>query len=201
MLNKNRNQMNIRGVMVDGVWIDQPMDVKREFFSHFQNRFAAPFHSRIIIDMVFPNTIYMEQQEDLERSVSREELKAVVWECRVDKSPGPDGFTFYFCRQFWASIEKDVFDAVDYFFINGDMPKGCNSSFIALIPKVPAAFIVVLLLIWLLFAIVGEIVLLIISMVIRLGIREDFYVFGILLFFAKVITLFWITLSFFGVFG
>lgn len=102
--------------MVDGVWIDQPMDVKREFFSHFQNRFAAPSHSRIIIDMVFPKTISMEQQEDLERSVSREEWKAVVWDCRVDKSPGPDGFTFYFYRQFWATIEKDVFDAVNYFF-------------------------------------------------------------------------------------
>ncbi|GJY12541.1 RNA-directed DNA polymerase, eukaryota [Tanacetum coccineum] len=30
----------------------------------------------------------------------------------------------------------DVFGAVEYFFINGDIPKGCNSNFIALIPKI-----------------------------------------------------------------
>nr|GEX42556.1 nucleotide-binding alpha-beta plait domain-containing protein [Tanacetum cinerariifolium] len=29
-----------------------------------------------------------------------------------------------------------VFEAVDYFFMHGDMPNGCNSNFIALIPKI-----------------------------------------------------------------
>ncbi|GKA36109.1 hypothetical protein Tco_0722600, partial [Tanacetum coccineum] len=30
-------------------------------------------------------------------------------------------------------IEKDVFEAVDYFFMYGEIPNGCNSNFIALI--------------------------------------------------------------------
>nr|GEU89305.1 RNA-directed DNA polymerase, eukaryota, reverse transcriptase zinc-binding domain protein [Tanacetum cinerariifolium] len=42
-------------------------------------------------------------------------------------------------RQFWSSIENDVFAAVSHFFTFGDIPNGCNSSFIALIPKVPDA--------------------------------------------------------------
>ncbi|GKA67464.1 hypothetical protein Tco_0767381 [Tanacetum coccineum] len=40
ILNKKRNQMNIRGITIDGVWKEQPNDVKQEFLSHFQDRFA-----------------------------------------------------------------------------------------------------------------------------------------------------------------
>nr|GEZ66325.1 cysteine-rich receptor-like protein kinase [Tanacetum cinerariifolium] len=60
---------------------------------------------------VFGTFLY--SQEELECDVSKEELKWAVWDCGVDKSPGPDSFIFgFFC---------------------------CNSSFIALIPKTPGA--------------------------------------------------------------
>nr|GFC38684.1 RNA-directed DNA polymerase, eukaryota, reverse transcriptase zinc-binding domain protein [Tanacetum cinerariifolium] len=72
---------------------------------------------------------------DLERKITKEEVKRVVWDCGDDKSSGPDGFSFSFYRYFWTTIEHDVFEAVDYFFMHGDMPNGCNSNFIALIPK------------------------------------------------------------------
>ncbi|GJT92501.1 RNA-directed DNA polymerase, eukaryota, reverse transcriptase zinc-binding domain protein [Tanacetum coccineum] len=76
------------------------------------------------------------KEEDLEQDITKEEVKRAVWDCGVDKSPGPDGFSFYFYRHFWSMIEDDVFGAVEYFFINGDIPNGCNSNFIALIPKI-----------------------------------------------------------------
>ncbi|GJT85373.1 RNA-directed DNA polymerase, eukaryota, reverse transcriptase zinc-binding domain protein [Tanacetum coccineum] len=72
---------------------------------------------------------------DLEKYVSLEELKRAVWDCGMDKSPGPDGFTFGFYRRYWSLLEKDVIEAVSYFFQHGSFPKGGNSSFIALIPK------------------------------------------------------------------
>ncbi|GJR09737.1 RNA-directed DNA polymerase, eukaryota, reverse transcriptase zinc-binding domain protein [Tanacetum coccineum] len=72
---------------------------------------------------------------ELELEVSKDEVKRAVWDCGTDKAPGPDGFTFGFYRRFWKVIENDVFDAVNHFFTYGDIPKGCNSSFIALIPK------------------------------------------------------------------
>nr|GEY00633.1 RNA-directed DNA polymerase, eukaryota, reverse transcriptase zinc-binding domain protein [Tanacetum cinerariifolium] len=77
--------------------------------------------------------------EDLEIDVSNEEIKKAVWDCGLDKSPGPDGFTFGFYRHFWKLIEKDMVDAVKYFFKHGALPNGSNSSFIALIPKNPGA--------------------------------------------------------------
>ncbi|GKD83235.1 RNA-directed DNA polymerase, eukaryota, partial [Tanacetum coccineum] len=136
MLNKKRNQSNIRGIMVNGTWVDDPVQVKREFFKHFWGRFDKPSVNRACIDTPFPVSLSIDQKEDMERGISKEEVKRAVWDCGVDKSPGRDGFSFSFYRYFWPVIEKDVFEAVDYFFMNSEIPNGCNSNFIALIPKI-----------------------------------------------------------------
>ncbi|GJY46090.1 RNA-directed DNA polymerase, eukaryota [Tanacetum coccineum] len=141
MINKRRSQLSIRDIMAIGVLIEDSYNVKHEFYKHFSDRFAIPMDQRAHIDMVFPNSITLEQQADLEREVSKDEQKA-VWDCGIDKSRGPDGFTFGFYRRFWNTIENDVFEAVKYFFNSGVIPKGCNSSFIALILKIPDANLV-----------------------------------------------------------
>nr|GEV60827.1 RNA-directed DNA polymerase, eukaryota, reverse transcriptase zinc-binding domain protein [Tanacetum cinerariifolium] len=91
---------------------------------------------RATVDMQYPRTLDADQKSDLEREVSIEKIKKAVWECGTDKSSGPDGFTFVFYRHFWTTIEKDVVEAVKYFFSKAKFPKGCNSSFIALISKI-----------------------------------------------------------------
>nr|GEW08396.1 RNA-directed DNA polymerase, eukaryota [Tanacetum cinerariifolium] len=53
---------------------------------------------------------------DLEREVSKEEVKRAVWDCGIDKAPGLDGFTFGFYRHFWNLIECDAIKAVKWFF-------------------------------------------------------------------------------------
>nr|GEY47125.1 RNA-directed DNA polymerase, eukaryota [Tanacetum cinerariifolium] len=75
VINKKKNQLSIRGILVEGTWIDSPSLMK----------------------------------------ISKEEIKKAVWDCGIDKSPGPDGFTF------------------------GSFSKGGISSFIILIPKTPNA--------------------------------------------------------------
>ncbi|GKA50366.1 RNA-directed DNA polymerase, eukaryota [Tanacetum coccineum] len=104
-LNKKRFQLAIRGTLVNGEWIFDPV-------------------------------------EDLERIVTLDEVKKAVWDCGANKSPGPDGFTFEFFRKFWTIIDKYVFHTVLEFFESGHIPRGCNASFIALIPKVHDAKIV-----------------------------------------------------------
>nr|GEX69257.1 RNA-directed DNA polymerase, eukaryota, reverse transcriptase zinc-binding domain protein [Tanacetum cinerariifolium] len=42
-----------------------------------------------------------DQAEDLERLVTRDEIRRAVWSCGENKSPGPDGFTFEFFRRYW----------------------------------------------------------------------------------------------------
>nr|GEV23473.1 RNA-directed DNA polymerase, eukaryota, reverse transcriptase zinc-binding domain protein [Tanacetum cinerariifolium] len=57
MLNKNRSQLSIRGVMADGVWIENPNLVKDEFVQHFSSRFGKPTDIRASIDMNFPKVL------------------------------------------------------------------------------------------------------------------------------------------------
>nr|GEY89758.1 RNA-directed DNA polymerase, eukaryota, reverse transcriptase zinc-binding domain protein [Tanacetum cinerariifolium] len=142
VLNKKRSQLNIRGIMVEGTWNDSPQMVKSEFFQHFRRRFDKPDVSHAYLDMNYSKTLSTDQQVELELEGSKEEIKKAVWDCGTDKSPGSDRFTFGFYRRFWKIIENDVFEAVKHFFTHGDIPKGFNSSFIALIPKIPDANVI-----------------------------------------------------------
>nr|GFA24313.1 nucleotide-binding alpha-beta plait domain-containing protein [Tanacetum cinerariifolium] len=134
IINKRRSIQSIRGVMVEGMWIDEPVKVKKEFFDHFANRFCKPNKPTVSIDVEFPNQIDPDQRSFLERDVSNSEIKKAVCECGMDKAPGPDGFSFGFFRHFWYLVDGEVYEAVMYLFTHFDLPKGCNSSFIALIP-------------------------------------------------------------------
>nr|GFA91850.1 hypothetical protein [Tanacetum cinerariifolium] len=71
IINKRRNNFAIRGIMVDGDWMEDPAAVKKEFFSHFQNRFEAPCATRLFMDMEFPNRLSSDQALDLERHFSK----------------------------------------------------------------------------------------------------------------------------------
>ncbi|GKD05695.1 RNA-directed DNA polymerase, eukaryota [Tanacetum coccineum] len=101
----------------------------------FHDRFSKPSGTRPQRNLEFGVTLSHEQASWLDEMASGEEIKSAVWECEVYKSPGPDGFTFEFIRKFWDLIGVDVIKAVKEFFTAGLFPRGCNPSFIALIPK------------------------------------------------------------------
>ncbi|GKF37124.1 hypothetical protein Tco_0113882 [Tanacetum coccineum] len=71
-LNKKRSQLAIRGILVDGIWMDSPGTVKSEFLSHFKKRFDSPHEARLQLDLNFPNMLNSDQIADLEREVSKE---------------------------------------------------------------------------------------------------------------------------------
>nr|GFA05306.1 RNA-directed DNA polymerase, eukaryota, reverse transcriptase zinc-binding domain protein [Tanacetum cinerariifolium] len=137
VINKKRNQLSIRSILMEGTWIDSPSLVKSKFLTHFKNQFKQPNSNRLHMNMHFLNTLSSVQVADLECQVSKEEIKKAMWDCGIDKSPGPDGFTFGFYRRYWKLIKNDIVDAVTCFFHQGLFSKGGNSSFIILIPKTP----------------------------------------------------------------
>nr|GFD15357.1 RNA-directed DNA polymerase, eukaryota [Tanacetum cinerariifolium] len=80
--------------MVDGDWIDDPDLVKQEFRTHFADRFQDPGSRRGSLNFLFPNRLSNDQILHLESPISKDKIRTAVWGCGVDKSPGPDGFTF-----------------------------------------------------------------------------------------------------------
>ena len=91
---------------------------------------------RPTLDGVAFKTIDNQQNDTLVRCFQEEEIRKAVWDCGSEKSPGPDGLTFKFIKQFWNIIKPDVMRFLDEFYVNGIFPKGSNASFLALIPKV-----------------------------------------------------------------
>nr|GEV48263.1 RNA-directed DNA polymerase, eukaryota [Tanacetum cinerariifolium] len=127
------------GVFVDGLWCTHPCKVKETFINHFQARFNQPSLGRFKLNSIFTNRLSPDQVVDLDSNVSRDEIRKAVWDCRENKSPSPDGYTFEFFRKIWSFVGLDFCSAVEHFFVNGYFSKGCSSSFIALIPKVTDA--------------------------------------------------------------
>ncbi|GKB92738.1 RNA-directed DNA polymerase, eukaryota [Tanacetum coccineum] len=60
----------------------------------------------LLLDSNFHCKLDNVQQADLESNVTSDEIKRAVWDCGVDKSPGPDGFTFGFYRR--AGLFKGI---------------------------------------------------------------------------------------------
>ncbi|GJS76678.1 RNA-directed DNA polymerase, eukaryota [Tanacetum coccineum] len=135
IINRKRANLAIKGVMVDGVWVDDPVCVKEEFRSHFANRFRASVNHHCKLNFIFPNCLSPDQVGDLERLVTKDEVRTAVWGCGENKSLGPDGYTFEFFRNLWDIIGSDLFEVVEWFFVYCPFTRGCNSSFVALISK------------------------------------------------------------------
>nr|GEW55474.1 RNA-directed DNA polymerase, eukaryota [Tanacetum cinerariifolium] len=90
--------------------------VKEALFNHFEAQFKKHVAHRFMLN--FPSNKWLSdmQAADLGRNVSRDEIQLAVWNCgRINLL------------------------AVEYFFETGLFSKGCNSSFVALIPKVADA--------------------------------------------------------------
>lgn len=103
--------------------------------TYFENRFKEVPYSWVSFDGVVFNTISELDHESLTANFDPQEVKEAVWDCEGDKSPGPDSINFHFIKTFWNLLEKDVLRVVNEFYVHGVWTKGCNSSFIALIPK------------------------------------------------------------------
>nr|GEW27112.1 hypothetical protein [Tanacetum cinerariifolium] len=138
----DRSQLAIYGVLVDGGWVVDPFNVKEEFLNHFSNRFADPNSPTLVLESHFPTILSSYQISDLESDVSYEEIKKVVRDCDINKSLGPNGYTFDFFRRYWKIIDVDVVAAILQFFSSCILSPGCNLSFIALILKMQGAKVV-----------------------------------------------------------
>nr|GFC18612.1 RNA-directed DNA polymerase, eukaryota, reverse transcriptase zinc-binding domain protein [Tanacetum cinerariifolium] len=67
-----------------------------KFFTHFKKQFSPIQAPSICFDFTFSTRLSSDQVQDLERTVTYEEVKRAVWDCGTNKSPRPDGFSFEF---------------------------------------------------------------------------------------------------------
>lgn len=111
-------------------------EVKGEALRFFKNKFTETLVSRPKLISLYIKSISMMEAIKLEAPLTLEEVKIAMWECGSDKAPSPDGFTFKFIKTYWDTVKTDVMNFILHFDKFGTIARGCNSSFISLVPKV-----------------------------------------------------------------
>ncbi|GJR97832.1 RNA-directed DNA polymerase, eukaryota [Tanacetum coccineum] len=134
----NRTMLRLEETIKVGVALGFNMEGCENTFASLIAVSSTYGHSTSL-NIEMPNRLSLAQCQSLEHQCSCEEIKKAVWDCGSDRTPGPNGFTFNFITSFWDLLEADVVRFMHDFFHSGTFPKGCNSSFISLIPKVPNA--------------------------------------------------------------
>ena len=100
LMNARRTKDAIRGLLIDGSWVDDPIKVKKEICSFFNNRFIEPDQCRPVLNGISFRAIGQQQNDMLVGAFLEEEIRAAVWDCGSEKSPGPDGLNCKFVKQF-----------------------------------------------------------------------------------------------------
>ncbi|KHN03592.1 hypothetical protein glysoja_004618, partial [Glycine soja] len=70
---------------------------------------------RYTLEGILFQSIDSHQNDIMVGRFQENEVKKAVWECGSDKSPGPDGLTFKFIKQFWPIIKADFLRFLDEF--------------------------------------------------------------------------------------
>ncbi|KAJ0501178.1 putative RNA-directed DNA polymerase [Helianthus annuus] len=135
VINSNISSNRLNGLMLNGEWVSNPLAIKESLYEFFRSQFTEPMLDRL--NLVCPNLSTISESEAvmLESPFSEEEIKAAVWDCEGDRTPGPDGFNFKFIKRCWSGLRVDIKNLFDRFYMEGSLNKCCTSSFIALIPK------------------------------------------------------------------
>ena len=116
------------------------MEIKQEaerFFSEFLNQNPESYVGASEEDLqeLLTFRCTSEDCQLLEADVSEEEVRKVLFAMPNNKSPGPDGYPCEFFKTTWSVLSRDFTTAVQSVFRFGFLPKGVNSTILALIPK------------------------------------------------------------------
>nr|GFA75389.1 RNA-directed DNA polymerase, eukaryota, reverse transcriptase zinc-binding domain protein [Tanacetum cinerariifolium] len=86
------------------------------------------------------NTVSEVEKEDrmklLKERYDFQQLEDMDVDCSSQKSPDTDGFSFLFLKSYWELLKEDVRNAVRCVLELFVIPRGVNSFFITLIPKI-----------------------------------------------------------------
>ena len=112
-----------------------PTEIQEAIFKHFEGRFQESKPIRPAFSSQIFKKLSSEEVSFLEAPFSAVEIKSATWSCNGAKGPGPDGLNFNFVKKFWPLIGNSFIEAILHFEKFGRLGRGCNASFLSLVPK------------------------------------------------------------------
>lgn len=135
-INFRRKKNEIPGLVINGSWTDKVEEVRKGVREFFRNHFSKSKTKRPkLVASSGDRKLMKEDNKLLTDTFTEKEVIDAISDCDSSKSPGPDGFNFYFIKECWYMIREDILRMLGEFQIYGKIVKGLNPSFIALIPK------------------------------------------------------------------
>ncbi|KAJ9541443.1 hypothetical protein OSB04_027949 [Centaurea solstitialis] len=111
LVNQRWRKNNIKGLSSDGVWVENPLVIKKLAKEHFEARFMEQQKERPLFRSGLFNKLSSQDALFLESTITLEEVKGAVWSCAGSKAPGPDGLNFNFLKKFWDTVKGDRKDS------------------------------------------------------------------------------------------
>ncbi|XP_030502725.2 uncharacterized protein LOC115717895 [Cannabis sativa] len=132
---RKRNNSISRLQDSNGDWVTWETSLANVITSYFHDLFSSSsVNLGSVLDGIRP-TVSREQNEDLLRTISEEEVRNALFQMHPDKSPGSDGMTPAFFQKHWGIVGTYVVKFVRDFFDSGQFLDSINDTHIVLIPK------------------------------------------------------------------
>ncbi|XP_075088118.1 uncharacterized protein LOC107829005 [Nicotiana tabacum] len=124
------------GMTCGGTWIEEEQEIAQEAIKFYEEQFTeASTPSSFDIVEHIPNLINIEQNAELIKQPTKEEVKVAVLGLNGDSAGGPDGMTGKFYHSCWDIIGDDMYDMVRALFNGHELPKCVTHTNLVLLPK------------------------------------------------------------------
>lgn len=132
---RKRNKYIQRLKSEEGEWVDWSGGLDEMIKHYFQRLFTEEFTQTDEILNCIPKSVSEQQNDELLKPISEEEVKEALFNMHSDKAPGPDGMTPAFYQKNWVVVGNDIVELVRNFFTTGALLSEMNDTNIVLIPK------------------------------------------------------------------
>ncbi|XP_019228498.1 PREDICTED: uncharacterized protein LOC109209643 [Nicotiana attenuata] len=124
-----------------GMKATDPTAVEQEFTNFFTQLMGKDTGLKPCLNTSYIKAgecLNLQQQQELIKEITHEEVDEAVRDMPNDKAPGVDSYPIEFFTKHWMIVRQDIYEVVSFFFQNGKMKPAWNCTAITLIPKVPA---------------------------------------------------------------
>jgi len=120
-----------------GIWIEDPEEIRQKFIQDYKHHFTSARGSLAEPPGNLANPVVTaEENAELIKPVTDEEIYTAVFQMDPHKAPGSDGFGASFYQDHWVDLKDLLCVAVNDFFRSGRLHKAVNHTLITLILKV-----------------------------------------------------------------
>lgn len=134
---RRRTRNKISHPESNGQVVNSVDGIKNILKNHISNLFSERNDVGLFkIPQGFFKSLSEKDMVDLDRDISLDEILLALKQSSDNKALVPNGINFGVIKEVWKEIQDKVMEFIKEFEISGTLPKGMNSSFITLVPKV-----------------------------------------------------------------